>query len=94
MKKDMTLAAEKHVEMTSTNVINTIISGMKAPVSMLADYYSAVLERKIDVRQTLHLLNAQAAFAMTVFPVDGPLAVRALCLAWFVGAVLKCRRVL
>ena len=47
---------------------------------------------ELGIRQTLKLLNAQAAFFLTVFPVDCPLALRAACLAWLVAALGGCRR--
>ena len=53
-----------------------------------------VLEREINIRQTLMLLNAQTAFVFAVFPVDGPLVLRALCAAWLWHAVKKCRNIL
>lgn len=55
-------------------------------------YYSGVLGVELGIRQTLKLLNAQAAFFLTVFPVDCPLALRAACLAWLVAALGGCRR--
>lgn len=65
---------------------------VKAPIAALAKYYSHVLEREISIRQTLLLLNAQAAFVFAAFPADGPFALRALCCGWFAYAVLKCKQ--
>lgn len=61
-------------------------------VAPVAGYYSRVLGEKVSTRQTLLLLNAQAAFVMAVLPADGPLAGRALCVAWLAHALLLCRR--
>lgn len=61
-------------------------------VAPVARYYSRVLGEKVSTRQTLLLLNAQAAFVMAVLPADGPLAGRAVCVAWLAHALLLCRR--
>ena len=61
-------------------------------VAPVARYYSRVLGEKVSTRQTVLLLNAQAAFAMAVLPTDGPLAGRAVCVAWLAHALLLCRR--
>ena len=67
---------------------------LRWPLVALSHYYSAVLERPVGIRQTLLLLNAQAAFLFAAFPVSGPLALRAVCVAWLLHAVLKCRSAL
>ena len=61
-------------------------------VAPVARYYSRVLGEKVSTRQTLLLLNAQAAFVMAVLPADGPLSGRAVCVAWLAHALLLCRR--
>ena len=74
----------------SDNAIEVMKQMAERPLSELTRYYSGVLERQLSKRQTLHLLNAQLAFLLTVFPTMS-LILRILCLVWFVGAVLKCR---
>ena len=58
---------------STKNTIETIKSiantAMK-PVNWLSTYYSSVLGQKISTKQTLLLLNAQAAFVMTAFPAE------------------------
>ncbi len=66
----------------------------KRPLQALCRYYSNVLERRLDLRQTWLLLHAQIAFFFAVLPVDGPLAVRALCCVWFALSVVSCRKAL
>jgi hypothetical protein len=51
-----------------------------------------VLERKVSTKQTLLLLNAQAAFVITAFPVEAPFVVRLICLSWFVKALFACKK--
>ena len=72
------------------NTVMNLQAVIAQPIEKLAQYYESVLGRKINVNQTLHLLNAQVAFLATVFP-DCTMAIKAVCLAWFVAAVLKCR---
>lgn len=70
-------------------------SGMKMvcrPIEWLCSYYSDVLERKLTMRQTWLLINAQLAFGAAFFPVEAPWVVRIGCLAWVVSALLKCKR--
>lgn len=70
-------------------------SGMKVvgrPIEWLCSYYSNVLERKLTMRQTWLLINAQLAFGAAFFPVEAPWVVRIGCLAWVVSALLKCKR--
>lgn len=70
-------------------------SGVKMvcrPIEWLCSYYSNVLERKLTMRQTWLLINAQLAFGAAFFPVEAPWVVRIGCLAWVVSALLKCKR--
>lgn len=70
-------------------------SGMKKicrPIEWLCSYYSDVLDRKLTMRQTWLLINAQLAFGAAFFPVEAPWIVRIGCLAWVVSALLKCKR--
>lgn len=72
------------------NTVMNLSAAIMQPIEKLAHYYGSVLGRKINTNQTLHLLNAQVAFLATVFP-DCSMVIKAVCLAWFVAAVLKCR---
>lgn len=70
-------------------------SGMKKvcrPIEWLCSYYSNVLDRKLTMRQTWLLVNAQLAFGAAFFPVEAPWVVRIGCLVWVVSALLKCKR--
>lgn len=70
-------------------------SGMKKvcrPIEWLCSYYSDVLDRKLTMRQTWLLINAQLAFGAASFPVEAPWVVRIGCLVWVVSALLKCKR--
>lgn len=90
MNNEMTLNAR---EMKNQLVMNQVMAAALRPLQAIANYYSRMLEQPVSVRQTLHLINAQMAFVMTVF-VDSPILFRALCAAWLVVALLKCKSVL
>ena len=85
MKKNC-LNSEKEISLNS---------GMKKvcrPIEWLCSYYSDVLDRKLTMRQTWLLINAQLAFGAAFFPVEAPWVVRIGCLVWVVSALLKCKR--
>lgn len=73
----------------SQNNIKNMISNLVKP---LQKYYTHVLEKEITTRQTLLLLNAQTAFIFGVFPVACPFMLRISFGAWFLLAVLKCKK--
>lgn len=84
--KKICLNSEKEISLNS---------GMKKicrPIEWLCSYYSDVLDRKLTMRQTWLLINAQLAFGAAFFPVEAPWVVRIGCLVWVVSALLKCKR--
>ena len=92
--KEVCLNSEKEVCLNSEKEIS-LNSGMKKicrPIEWLCSYYSDVLERKLTMRQTWLLINAQLAFGAAFFPVEAPWVVRIGCLVWVVSALLKCKR--
>ena len=72
-------------------VMNQMVAAVRRPLGMLTEYYSSVLNKKLSTKHTLTLLNAQLAFVMTVFA-GCSLPVRALLLAWLVGALVNAKR--
>ena len=72
--------------------LNSGVKEVCRPIEWLCSYYSNVLERKLTMRQTWLLINAQLAFGAAFFPVEAPWVVRIGCLAWVVSALLKCKR--
>lgn len=62
------------------------------PIDLLRRYYASVLEREISLRQTAHLLHAQAAFLAVAFGEGVSLGVRTLFALWFLLAVLQCKK--
>ena len=96
MKKASLNSYAKKVSLNSEKEIS-LNSGMKEvcrPIEWLCSYYSNVLDRKLTMRQTWLLINAQLAFGAAFFPVEAPWVVRIGCLVWVVSALLKCKRVL
>ena len=85
---------EKKVSLNSVKEmsLNSCMKKVCRPIEWLCSYYSDVLERKLTMRQTWLLINAQLAFGAAFFPVEAPWVVRIGCLAWVVSALLKCKR--
>ena len=94
--KEISLNSMKEISLNSMKEV-CLNSGMKKvcrPIEWLCSYYSDVLDRKLTMRQTWLLINAQLAFGAAFFPVEAPWVVRIGCLVWVVSALLKCKRVL
>lgn len=92
--KEVCLNSEKEVCLNNEKEIS-LNSGMKKicrPIEWLCSYYSDVLDRKLTMRQTWLLINAQLAFGAAFFPVEAPWVVRIGCLAWVISALQKCKR--
>ena len=77
------LTAAKRVTNTYDNMMNHV-----------TDFYSKQLERNINRRQTLALLEAQLAFFLGIMPIDMPMGLRIAFTVWTVVAVKKCKRCL
>lgn len=84
--KEGSLNSEKEIS------LNSCMKEVCRPIEWLCSYYSDVLDRKLTMRQTWLLVNAQLAFGAAFFPVEAPWGVRIGCLAWVVSALLKCKR--
>ena len=85
-KKEVCLNNEKEIS------LNSCMKKVCRPIEWLCSYYSDVLERKLTMRQTWLLINAQLAFGAAFFPVEAPWVIRIGCLVWVVSALLKCKR--
>lgn len=93
-EKEICLDSMKEISLNSMKEV-CLNSGMKEvcrPIEWLCSYYSDVLDRKLTMRQTWLLVNAQLAFGAAFFPVEAPWVVRIGCLVWVVSALLKCKR--
>lgn len=85
-KKEVYLNSEKEIS------LNNCMKKVCRPIEWLCSYYSDVLDRKLTMRQTWLLINAQLAFGAAFFPVEAPWVVHIGCLVWVVSALLKCKR--
>ena len=90
---------------TTTTSSSTMIMGMLTAAKRMTntydnmmnhvtDFYSKQLERNINRRQTLALLEAQLAFFLGIMPIDMPMALRIAFTVWTVVAVKKFKRCL
>ena len=87
MEKQMTIQSTWMLLENVKNVANR-------PVEWLRQYYSSVLERDINMRQTWNLIEVQTAFFAGIMPANYSLWLRAACCAWFLWALKRCRRML
>lgn len=94
-EKEICLDSEKEISLNSYAKevsLNSYAKEVCRPIEWLCSYYSNVLDRKLTMRQTWLLINAQLAFGAAFFPVEAPWGVRIGCLVWVVSALLKCKR--
>ena len=93
-EKEICLNSEKEICLNSMKEVylNSCMKKVCRPIEWLCSYYSDVLDRKLTMRQTWLLINAQLAFGAAFFPVEAPWVVRIGCLVWVVSALLKCKR--
>lgn len=93
-EKEISLDSMKEISLYSMKEVrlNSCMKEVYRPIEWLCSYYSDVLERKLTMRQTWLLINAQLAFGAAFFPVEAPWVVRIGCLVWVVSALLKCKR--
>ena len=91
MKKETAIFPNMGTANETAPTVNRTARHARQAVDSISRYYSQVLGKQLSTRQTLTLINAQAAFFMTVFPADCTLTVRGICAAWLVSALIKCR---
>lgn len=92
--KEISLNSMKEISLNSMKEVrlNSCMKEVYRPIEWLCSYYSDVLDRKLTMRQTWLLVNAQLAFGAAFFPVEAPWVVRIGCLVWVVSALQKCKR--
>lgn len=93
-EKKICLDSEKEICLNSMKEVylNSCMKEVCRPIEWLCSYYSDVLDRKLTMRQTWLLVNAQLAFGAAFFPMEAPWVVRIGCLVWVVSALQKCKR--
>lgn len=86
---------EKQMTMQSTwMLLENVKQVANRPVEWLRQYYSSVLERNINMRQTWSLIEVQTAFFAGIMPANYSLWLRAACCVWFLIALKRCHRLL
>ena len=92
MEKQMTINMQQTVSSRLAENIHKMTERLNTPIRKLSQYYSAVLERDINSRQTWALLEAQAALFLGILPVGYALTVRLIALAWLLVALRRCKQ--
>ena len=83
---------EKQITMQGTwMLMENVKKVANRPIEWLGQYYSSVLERDINKRQTWSLIEVQTAFFAGVMPADYSLLLRAACCLWFYLALRRCQ---
>ena len=75
-------------------LLENVKNVVNRPVEWLRQYYSSVLERNINMRQTWSLIEVQTAFFAGIMPANYSLWLRTACCVWFLIALKRCRRLL
>ncbi len=95
MEQRITINAENTKDANAKKeAMRRLSDWLMEPVDWLTDYYSGLIEEKLNRSQTLWLVNAQVALIAAVFPADISLIARAINMLWFGWALEKCREVL
>lgn len=93
MEKNITLQSSSSLYVQGIQrLAGQVLRIANKPIQLLRAYYSDVLDKPISLKQTWLLLNVQAAFVMTGFPMESPFLARVVCFAWFLHAIQLCRR--
>lgn len=92
MKTELTLTSRANNVKNTTDYMKRIALFATSSIDKVARHYSHLLGTDINRHQTGLLLNAQAAFIFTVFPIECSITLRLLCLIWLVSALLQCKR--
>lgn len=86
MKQTMILQNDERM------LLSAMAQTVRKPFVWLTNYYSKILGKEMNIKETLLLLNVQFAFLFTVFPISCSLFLRALCLYWFCHALMTCKK--
>ena len=70
MEKQITLEQAGTACGKINSMIKKTTSMLNAPLRLLGRYYSYVIERNLDMRQTKAITEAQMAFFATILPVE------------------------
>lgn len=93
MNKTMT-TSDNTITMVALTAAKRVINVYDNVMNTVTDFYSKQLERRVNRRQTIALLEAQLAFFLGIMPIDMPMILRIAFTVWTVIAVKKCKRLL
>lgn len=94
MEKQITLEQAGTACGKINSMIKKATSMLNAPLRLLGRYYSYVIERNLDMRQTKAITEAQMAFFATILPVEMPILLHLAACMWFIMSLKKCRSLL
>lgn len=94
MEKQITLEQAGTACGNINSMIKKATSMLNAPLRLLGRYYSYVIERNLDMRQTKAITEAQMAFFATILPVEMPILLHLAACTWFIMSLKKCRSLL
>lgn len=93
MEKRMTL--QMNTPQSAINsimtTIRTMTGSMQAPMEWLRSYYSHCIGKEINMSQTWLITRTQVAFILAAFTTC-PLLMRVAFAAWFLLALLRCKK--
>jgi len=90
MNNEMTFNLHQMAGNRAQEMMKKCVEKMSTPLRWLRGYYSDMTGRRLTMRQTWSLIEAQTAFFLGIMPADYALAVRVVLLGWSIVAIRKC----
>jgi len=94
MEQQITINAQNKRVDSKKETVKRIANWLMEPVDWLGEYYSGLIEQKLNRRQTLWLVCAQVSLIVAVFPANLSFTARVVGMLWFAWTLEKCREVL
>ena len=94
MERQMTINMQQTIGNRLKESIRKMTEIINMPVNRLGEYYSLVLERDINSRQTWALIEAQAALFLGILPIGYAFTIRLIALVWLIIAIKRCKELL
>ncbi len=91
MKKEMILTPSQSLTTRIKGILSIILQYALLPLQAIAHYYSSVLEREVNIPQTLWLINAQCAVFALICSVESSFLTILFCLVWSLHAIYQCK---
>lgn len=94
MEKQISLGQTATTCGKTTSLVKKAANMLNTPLRLLGRYYSHVIERDLDMRQTKAITEVQIAFFATVLPAEMPILLHLAACVWFIMSLKKCRSLL